>query len=70
VAVVSTILVSRAHGGVSAFHAAFWVIFVVAVLGAVTAAIAFPRGGTRRTAPEPAPSRAPLVRQQSQETVG
>ncbi len=32
VAAVSTVLVSRA--GVNAFHAAFWVIFVVAALGA------------------------------------
>jgi EmrB/QacA subfamily drug resistance transporter len=41
VAAVATILVSRA--GVNAFHAAFWVICVVAVLGALTAAIGFPR---------------------------
>jgi len=41
VAAVSTVLVSQA--GVNAFHAAFWVIFAVAALGALTAAIAFPR---------------------------
>jgi EmrB/QacA subfamily drug resistance transporter len=47
VAAVSTVLISRA--GVDAFHAAFWVIFVVAALGAVTAAIAFPRSATPET---------------------
>lgn len=69
VAVVSTILVSRGHGAVGAFHAAFWVIFVVAALGAVTAAIAFPGRGRQGTAPQPAPSRVPLVPQPSEETV-
>jgi predicted MFS family arabinose efflux permease len=56
VAAVSTVLVSRAGeiagaadptarglAAPNAFHAAFWVIFVVAALGALTAAIAFPR---------------------------
>ena len=47
VAAVSTVLISRA--GVNAFHAAFWVIFAVAALGALTAAIGFPRGTTRQT---------------------
>ena len=41
VAAVSAVLVSRA--GLDGFHAAFWVIFAVAVLGALTAATAFPR---------------------------
>jgi len=41
VAAVSAVLVSRA--GLDAFHAAFWVIFAVAALGALTAAFAFPR---------------------------
>ena len=41
VAAVSAVLVSRA--GLDAFHAAFWVIFAVAVLGALTSAIVFPR---------------------------
>src|SRR6266581_6767567 len=36
VAAVSTVLISRA--GVNAFHAAFWVIFAIAALGALTAA--------------------------------
>ena len=56
VAVVATVLVSRAGdvahaanaekyslAAVNAFHTAFWVMFVAAVLGALTAAIAFPR---------------------------
>ena len=60
VAAVSTILASRAGeiesaadpaarglAAVNAFHAAFWVMFVGAVLGALTAAIAFPRGTSR-----------------------
>ena len=54
VAAVSTVLVSRA--GVNAFHAAFWVIFAVAALGALTAAIGFPRRIRQETGPEPAPS--------------
>lgn len=45
VAAVSTVLVSRA--GVNAFHAAFWAIVVVAALGALTAAIGFPRPARR-----------------------
>ncbi len=75
VAAVSTILVSRAGeiGGTgdpaarelaaaNAFHVAFWVIFAVAALGALTAAIAFPRRTTQAIepahvsiVPEPAP---------------
>lgn len=53
VAAVSTVPISRA--GVNAFHAAFWVIFGVAALGALTAAIGFPRRTTQQTEPEPAP---------------
>jgi len=41
VAAVSTALVSRA--GLDGFHAAFVVIFVAAAVGAVTAAVVFPR---------------------------
>jgi hypothetical protein len=41
---------------VNAFHAAFWVIFAVAALGALTAAIGFPRRTTHETGPGPAPS--------------
>ena len=68
VAVVATVLVSRldevagadgpaARGlaAVNAFHAAFWVIVVVAVLGALTAAITFPRRTTQEIEPEPGP---------------
>ena len=67
-AAVATVLVSRldevagadgpaARGlaAVNAFHAAFWVIVVVAVLGALTAAIAFPRRTTQEIEPEPGP---------------
>ena len=54
VAAVSAVLVSRA--GVNAFHAAFWVIFAVAALGALTAAIGFPRRTTHETGSGPAPS--------------
>lgn len=55
VAAVSTVLVARAgeiaHAGpaargltaANAFHVAFWVIFAVAALGALTAAVVFPR---------------------------
>jgi MFS family permease len=59
VAAVSTVLISRA--GVNAFHAAFWVIFAVAALGALTAAIAFPRRGARQIEPEPAPPSVSIV---------
>jgi EmrB/QacA subfamily drug resistance transporter len=51
VAAVAAILVSRA--GVDAFHAGFWTISVIAVLGAVAAAIGFPSGGTREVEPVP-----------------
>ena len=57
VAAVSTVLVSRA--GVNAFHAAFWVIFAVAALGALAAAIGFPRRPAHDTGP--APSSASMV---------
>jgi hypothetical protein len=46
--------------GVEPFHAAYWVIFAVAVLGALTAAIAFPWRAMRKTGPvryRPATSR-------------
>jgi MFS family permease len=75
VAAVSTVLVLRAGelagaadpaarglAAANAFHAAFWVIFVVAALGALTAAIAFQRRRTTQTIElEPAPSRGPVV---------
>jgi hypothetical protein len=59
VAAVSTVLISRT--GVNAFHAAFWVIFAVAALGALTAAIGFPRRGARQIEPEPAPPSVSIV---------
>ena len=59
VAAVSTVLISRA--GVNAFHAAFWVIFAIAALGALTAAIGFPRRTTRQIEPEPAPPNVSMV---------
>ena len=66
VAAVSTVLVSRAGpfaggagraagalGTADAFHAAYWVIFAFAALGALTAAIAFPWRATRRAGAAP-----------------
>jgi hypothetical protein len=74
IAAVSTVLVSRAGevagaadpaargvAAANAFHAAFWVIFVVAALGAITAAIAFERRAPRQIELEPAPSLGPVV---------
>jgi EmrB/QacA subfamily drug resistance transporter len=74
IAAVSTVLVSRAGeiagaadpaarglAAATAFHAAFWVIFVVAALGALTAAIAFPRRTTQTIKLEPAPSHGSIV---------
>jgi hypothetical protein len=51
---------ARVLGTPNAFHAAYWVIFAVAALGALTAAIAFPWRATRKTGPvryRPATSR-------------
>src|SRR5260370_34599998 len=69
VAAVSTVLVSRAGeiagaadpaarglAAANALHAAVWVIFVVAALGALTAAIAFPRRATEEIGPGAAPA--------------
>lgn len=44
VAAVSTMLISRS--GIEAFHAAFWVIFGIAIVGALAAATSFPRTAT------------------------
>jgi hypothetical protein len=45
-----------------AFHAAYWVIFAVAVLGAVTAMVAFPWRATQPIkAGGPAPAHAPVI---------
>jgi MFS family permease len=74
VAAVSTILISRAGritgaanpaarrvATVNAFHSAFWVMFVVAALGALTAAVAFPRHTKQNLELEPAPSPVSIV---------
>lgn len=81
VAVVSTILVLRAGeiagaadpaarelAAVNAFHAAFWVMFALAALGALTAAIAFPRRTTQEIEFEPAPSHVPIVPEPTEES--
>jgi MFS family permease len=74
VAAVSTVLVARAGeipgaadpaarglATANAFHAAFWVMFVLAALGALTAAIAFPRPTKQGIELEPAPSNTSIV---------
>jgi EmrB/QacA subfamily drug resistance transporter len=74
VAAVSTVLVSRAgeiagagntaargRAAANAFHAAFWVMFILAALGALTAAIAFQRRTTQETEREPAPFHGSIV---------
>jgi EmrB/QacA subfamily drug resistance transporter len=71
VAAVSTVLISRvgeipgaadpaARGlaTANAFHGAFWVMFIVAALGALTAAISFPRPTIQKI--EPGPDSVPL----------
>jgi len=69
IAVVSTVLISRAGGAaaaagaVNAFHAAYWVIFAVAALGAITAAIAFQRRASQAPGPEPAPAHGPAAKE-------
>jgi EmrB/QacA subfamily drug resistance transporter len=77
IAVVSTVLISRtASGGgvadpagaVNAFHAAYWVIFTAAALGAITAAIAFQRRASQAPEPEPALARGPAVQEPAAET--
>src|SRR5436190_3661283 len=82
VAAVSTVLVSRAGeiagaadpaarglAAANIFHAAFWVIFGVAALGALTAAIAFPRRTTQEIGLEPAPSHVSIIPEPTQESV-
>jgi hypothetical protein len=69
VAAVATVLVSRAGEitgatdpaartltAADAFHAAYWVIFGIAVLGALAAAITFPRPATQAIAPGSTPA--------------
>ena len=52
VAAVSTVLVSRAGDTADAFHNAFWVMFGVAALGVLTAAITFPRATSQNNVPK------------------
>jgi EmrB/QacA subfamily drug resistance transporter len=74
VAAVSTILIMRAGAiagaadpaarglaAANAFHAAFWVIFVIAALGVATAAIAFPRRTTQTVELEAPRSQGSIV---------
>ncbi len=81
VAAVSTVLVTRAAeiagaddpaarglAMANAFHAAFWVISIVAALGALTAAIAFPRAATQQIELEPARSHGSIVPEPTEET--
>jgi EmrB/QacA subfamily drug resistance transporter len=69
VAAVATVLVSRASevngaadaatrglAAADAFHAAFWVIFTLAVLGALTATVVFPRRTAQEIELDPAAS--------------
>jgi EmrB/QacA subfamily drug resistance transporter len=82
VAAVSTVLVARAGaiaGGAgpaanrlantTGFHAAYWVIFAAAVLGALTAAIAFPRRATPTVEPQPTLSHNSMSREPARESV-
>jgi hypothetical protein len=52
---------------VNAFHAAYWVIFTVAALGAITAAIAFQRRASQAPEPEPALAHGPAVQEPAAE---
>jgi hypothetical protein len=80
IAIVSTVLISRAGGvgstsGVggtlNAFHAAFWVIFAVAALGAITAAITFQRRSSQAPqaefGPDSAPAHGPAIKEPAPE---
>jgi EmrB/QacA subfamily drug resistance transporter len=61
IALVTTVLVSRSsHGALAAFHASFWVIAIIAALGAVSAAVAFPSKMPQGPAAEQAPA-APVA---------
>jgi MFS family permease len=82
VAAVSTVLVSRAGqipgaadpvarrlATANAFHGAFWVMFAVAALGALTAAISFPRPTTPQIEPGPSPADLPMVPQPTERSL-
>jgi hypothetical protein len=79
VAAVTTVLVSQAgeiagaadpafrgQAAANAFHAAFWVMFVLAALGALTAAIAFPRRTTQNAELQPTPSHVSIASEPTQ----
>jgi hypothetical protein len=55
-------------GGGERVHAAFLVMFVLAALGAITAAIAFKRRAPRHIEPEPAPSHVSIVPKAAEES--
>jgi len=59
---------ARGLAAANAFHAAFWVMFVLAALGAITAAIAFERRAPRHIEPEPAPSHVSIVPKAAEES--
>jgi hypothetical protein len=59
---------ARGLAAVNAFHAAFWVMFVLAALGTITAAIAFERRAPRHIEPEPAPSHVSIVPKAAEES--
>ena len=56
-----------AAGAVNAFHAAYWVIFAVAALGAITAAIAFQRRATQAPEPASVPAHGPAAKEPAPE---
>jgi EmrB/QacA subfamily drug resistance transporter len=77
IAIVSTVLISRVGsagsvtataGSLNAFHAAYWVIFAVAALGAITAALAFQRHASQAPEPEPAPAHGPAIQEPAAES--
>jgi MFS family permease len=81
VAAVSTILISRASeiagaadpsarglAAANAFHTAYWVIFGVAALGALTAGVAFPRRATQQPELDAALSRVSIVTEPMKES--
>ena len=76
IAIVSTVLIARADsaggvtataGSLNAFHAAYWVIFAVGALGAITAAITFQRRASQVPEPEPAPAHGPAIQESAAE---
>jgi Na+/proline symporter len=62
VAVVATVLVSHVGDTADAFQNAFWVMFGVAALGALTAAITFPRATSQDMEPKGSLTELPVGR--------